>query len=55
MTFFSNDSEVERTLFTQLDGQVRGEIAAIFLLGFHIIINDLLGHLKPAILSLKRI
>lgn len=31
------------------------EIAAIILLGFHIIINDLLGRLKPAILSLKRI
>lgn len=51
----SNDSEVERTLFTWLDGQVHGEIAAIILLGFHIIINDLLGHWKPALLSLKRI
>lgn len=51
----SNDSEVERTPFTWLDGQVHGEIAAIILLGFHIIINDLLGHLKPAMLSLKRI
>lgn len=51
----SNDSEVERTPFTWLDGQVHGEIAAIILLGFHIIINDLLGHLKAAMLSLKRI
>lgn len=51
----SNDSEVERTPFTCLDGQVHGAIAAIILLGFHIIINDLLGHLKPAMLSLKRI
>lgn len=53
--FFRNDSKVERTLFTRLNGQIHSEIAAIILLGFHIIINDLLEHLKPAMLSLKRI
>lgn len=48
-------TQVERTLFTGLDGQVCGEIAAIILLGFPIITNDLLGHLKPAMQSLKKI